>query len=120
MDSYLFWFSGLRHYNYSSIKAAASEETSSEANQYVKEEPDVVSYSSTEATTPEKTSNEVNQYVEEDTDGVVPVNEGQAQENGGFGGFTDDYDSAADDQFPQLDFLNKLKVEVWCRSWLSF
>ncbi|KAK1410552.1 hypothetical protein QVD17_37089 [Tagetes erecta] len=104
---------GLRRYNYLSIKAAASsEDTSNEANQYVTEEPDVDSYSSTEATAPEKTSNEVNQYVKEETDGVVPVNESQSEENGGFGGFKDHDDAAVDDQFSQLDFLNKLKVEL--------
>ncbi|KAI7733056.1 hypothetical protein M8C21_033413 [Ambrosia artemisiifolia] len=78
---------GLRQHNCLCIKATASEETSSEANQYVKEE----------------------------TDDVVPDNEGPSEENNGFGGFglfKDDNADAADDQFPQFDFLNKLKMEL--------
>ncbi|XP_076938367.1 protein CURVATURE THYLAKOID 1D, chloroplastic-like [Bidens hawaiensis] len=79
-------YPGLRGYSYSSIKATASKETSSEANQYVKEE----------------------------TDDGVPVNDGQPEENTGFGGFGLFKDDAAaeDDQFPQIDFLNKLKTEL--------
>ncbi|KAM0022069.1 putative cyanobacterial aminoacyl-tRNA synthetase, CAAD domain, protein CURVATURE THYLAKOID 1 [Helianthus debilis subsp. tardiflorus] len=108
---------GLRYNYYSSIKATASEETSSEANQYVKDEPDVVSYSSTEATTPEVASNEANQHVKGETEDEVPVNDGQSEENSGFGGFglfkvDDDATDAADDQFPQFEFLNKLKMEL--------
>ncbi|KAI3794362.1 hypothetical protein L1987_36992 [Smallanthus sonchifolius] len=105
---------GLRYYNCTSIKAAASEDTSIEANQYVKDEPDVVNYSSTEASTPEKTSDEASQYVKEETDDVVLVNEGQSEENSGFGGFGlfKDDDAAADDQSPQFDFLNNLKMEL--------
>ncbi|KAD7479165.1 hypothetical protein R6Q59_008028 [Mikania micrantha] len=98
---------GLRYYNYSSIKATASEETSSEANQFVKEESDAVSYS----------ANEANQYVKEETDDVVPVNEGQSEENSRFGGFglfkdDDDDEDDVDDQFPQIDFLNNLNMEL--------
>ncbi|KAI7725555.1 hypothetical protein M8C21_019919, partial [Ambrosia artemisiifolia] len=61
---------GLRYYNYP-IKATASEEKSGGANQYVKEEPEVVNYSSIEATTPEEASIRVNQYVEEQPDAVT-------------------------------------------------
>ncbi|KAI3798756.1 hypothetical protein L1987_34035 [Smallanthus sonchifolius] len=97
------------------VKEGQSEDTSIEANQYVKDEPDVVNYSSTEATAPEKTSDEASQYVKEETDDVVPVNEGQSEENSGFGGFglfKDDDAAAADDQSRQFDFLNNLKMEL--------
>lgn len=136
----MFSFTGLRYYNYTSLKATSSNETSNEANQYVKEqdvvnyssiesktpeeasngvnqyvkeEPDTVNYSSIEAKTSDEASNEVNQYVKEETDDAVKVNESQPDESYGFGGFDLFKDNAAaDDQFPQYDFLNKLKVEV--------
>ncbi|XP_076922882.1 uncharacterized protein LOC143584806 [Bidens hawaiensis] len=132
---------GLRYYSYSPIKATSSNETSNEANQYVKQEPEVVNYSPVEPTTPDEASNGVNQYVKEEpdavnysstevekseeesngvnqyakeeTDDVVTVNESQPVESGGFGGFDLFKDkAAADDRFPQYDFLNKLKVEL--------
>ncbi|KAI3704417.1 hypothetical protein L1987_74637 [Smallanthus sonchifolius] len=104
---------GLRYYNSSSIKATASEETSSGASQYVKEEPDVVNYSSIDATTPGEVSDGVNQHVKEETDDAETVHEVQSDESSGFGGFgLFKGDAAADDQFSEYDFLNKLKVEL--------
>ena len=40
----------------------------------------------------------------------MTVEEAQAEENSGFGGFNDGV--AADNELPQFDFLDKLKVEV--------
>ncbi|KVI08671.1 hypothetical protein Ccrd_012962 [Cynara cardunculus var. scolymus] len=106
-------YPGSRYYSYFSIKATSSEETSSGANQYVKEEPDVINYSSIKATTPEETSNETNQYVKDEPESEVTDDEVQAEEKSGFGGFGLFKDDAeTNDQFPQFDFLNKLKVEV--------
>lgn len=107
-------YPGSRYYSYFSIKATSSEETSSGANQYVKEEPDAINYSSIKATTPEETSNETNQYVKEEPESEVTDDEVQSEEKSGFGGFGlfKDDDDVANDQFPQFDFLNKLKVEL--------
>ncbi|XP_024978715.1 protein CURVATURE THYLAKOID 1D, chloroplastic-like [Cynara cardunculus var. scolymus] len=106
-------YPGSRYYSYFSIKATSSEETSSGANQYVKEEPDVINYSSIKATTPEETSNETNQYVKDEPESEVTDDEVQAEEKSGFGGFGLFKDDAeTNDQFPQFDFLNKLKVEL--------
>ncbi|KAL7612869.1 protein CURVATURE THYLAKOID 1D, chloroplastic [Lactuca sativa] len=105
---------GSRHYNYSSIKASASDETSSGANQYVKEEPKVLNYSPVEESpNPDESSNGANQYVNEEPDSGVT--EAQSDEKSGFGGFSlfkDDDDATSDDQFPQFDFLNKLNMEL--------
>ncbi|KAI3747590.1 hypothetical protein L6452_10099 [Arctium lappa] len=108
-------YPGSRYYSYFSIKATSSEETSSGANQYVKEEPDIVNYSSIKATTPDQeASNETNQYVEEEPESEVTDDEVQPEEKSGFGGFGlfKDDDNVANDQFPQFDFLNQLKVEL--------
>nr|GEV01242.1 protein curvature thylakoid 1D, chloroplastic-like [Tanacetum cinerariifolium] len=103
---------GLHYYKYTSIKAKASDEISSGANQYVKDEPDVVDYS-TKASTPDEIDNGANQYVEEESDSDVTVKEAQAEENSGFGGFSLFNDgAAADNELPQFDFLDKLKVEL--------
>lgn len=102
---------GLHYYKYASIKAKASDEISSGANQYVKDEPDVVDYS-TKATTDE-TEDGANQYVKEESDCDVTVEEPQAEENSGFGGFSLFNDgAAADNELPQFEFLDKLKVEL--------
>ncbi|PWA85099.1 cyanobacterial aminoacyl-tRNA synthetase, CAAD domain-containing protein [Artemisia annua] len=114
---------GLRYYKYASIRAKASDEISSGANQYVKDEPEVVDYSSLKATTNEETANGANQYVKEESDsGVtvkeesdsdVTVEEAQAEEKSGFGGFSLFSDgAAADNELPQFEFLDKLKVEL--------
>ncbi|KAI3722991.1 hypothetical protein L2E82_34249 [Cichorium intybus] len=132
---------GSRHYNYSSIKASSSDETSIGANQYVKEEPDVLNYSPVESTNPDETSNGANQYVKEEPDvanyspiestnpdetsngsnqyvneepdSEVTVNEVESEEKSGFGGFSLFKDDAtSDEQFPQFDFLNKLNMEL--------
>lgn len=112
--SHILCFIGSRHYNYSSIKASASDETSSGANQYVKEEPKVLNYSPVEESpNPDESSNGANQYVNEEPDSGVT--EAQSDEKSGFGGFSlfkDDDDATSDDQFPQFDFLNKLNMEV--------
>ncbi|GKC95813.1 hypothetical protein Tco_1161255, partial [Tanacetum coccineum] len=101
----------LHYYKYTSIKAKASDEISSGANQYVKDEPDVVDYS-TKASTPDETDNGANQYVKEESDSDVTVEEAQAEENSGLGGFSLFNDgAAADNELPQFDFLDKLKVE---------
>lgn len=124
---------GLRYNKYTSIKAKASDEISTGANQYVKDEPDVVDYSSLKATTNEETANGANQYVKEESDsgvtakeesdsGVtvkeesdsdVTIEEAQAEENSGFRGFSLFSDgAAADSELPQFEFLDKLKVEL--------
>ncbi|KAK1421484.1 hypothetical protein QVD17_23843 [Tagetes erecta] len=104
---------GLRYYSYSSIKATASEEASSGANQYVKLEPGVVNYSSVDTIPSEEASNGVNQYVKVETDDVEGVHEGQSDERSGFRGFYRFKDAdAADDQSLQFDFLDKLKEEL--------
>lgn len=114
---------GLRYNKYTSIKAKASDEISTGANQYVKDEPDVVDYSSLKATTNEETANGANQDVKEESDSDVTVKEesdsdvtieeAQAEENSGFRGFSLFSDgAAADSELPQFEFLDKLKVEL--------
>nr|XP_043634031.1 protein CURVATURE THYLAKOID 1D, chloroplastic [Erigeron canadensis] len=129
---------GLRSFKYTAIKATSSEETSSGANQYVKEEPEVVRYSSVESTVPVETSNqydkeesEVVNYssvesvvpeetsngdkwnAKEESDGVVTDEETQTEGNSRLGGFSLFKDDAVtDDQSLQFDFLDKLKVEL--------
>ncbi|XP_071735374.1 protein CURVATURE THYLAKOID 1A, chloroplastic [Rutidosis leptorrhynchoides] len=107
--------SGLSCYRYVSVKAKASDEASTGANQYVKNEPDVVNHSPLESKTDDEISNGANRYVDEESDGVVTEDEAQTVENNGFGGFSlfkNEDDTAINDEFPQFDFLNKLKVEV--------
>ena len=48
-----------------------------------------------------------------ESDSDVTVEEAQAEENSGFGGFSLFSDgAAADNELPQFEFLDKLKVEV--------
>ncbi|GJS05158.1 curvature thylakoid 1D, chloroplastic-like protein [Tanacetum coccineum] len=66
-----------------------------------------------QASTPDETDNGANQYVKEESDSDVTVEEAQAEENSGFGGFSLFNDgAAADNELPQFDFLDKLKVEL--------